>query len=109
MNVIDARLEVVAETSAARDVPGKVVAELELVLDGRLRRVDVVADRHAVRERLLRVAGPREDVIREVRGTGKTNSFSFDPVSTQLWFKLIELNVLSLSPQLSGTKRGAAA
>ena len=38
-----------------------------------------------------------------------TNSFSFDPASTQLWFRLIELNVLSLSPQFSGTARGAAA
>ena len=31
----------------------------------------------------------------------KMNSFSFDPPSTQLWFRLIELNLFVLSPQLS--------
>ena len=30
----------------------------------------------------------------------KMNSFSFDPPSTQLWFTLIELNLLLLEPQL---------
>src|SRR5262245_1470318 len=32
----------------------------------------------------------------------KMNSFSFDPPSTQLWFTLIELNVLPLSPHALG-------
>src|SRR5512140_28538 len=31
----------------------------------------------------------------------KMNSFSFDPPSTQLWFRLIELYLFVLSPQLS--------
>jgi hypothetical protein len=35
----------------------------------------------------------------------KMNSFSFDPPSTQLWLTLIELKVLTLSPQFSSTER----
>ena len=34
-----------------------------------------------------------------------TISFSFDPPSTQLWFRLIELNVFALSPQLELMRR----
>ena len=36
------------------------------------------------------------------------NSFSFDPPITQLWFRLIELNLFVLSPQLSNVLFGAA-
>ena len=39
----------------------------------------------------------------------KMNSFSFAPPSTQLWLQLIELNVLPLTPQLSGGDSGAGA
>src|SRR5262249_41001556 len=38
----------------------------------------------------------------------KTNSFSFEPESDMLWFRLIELNVFALSPQLSGVAIGVA-
>src|SRR4051812_14419428 len=38
----------------------------------------------------------------------KMNSFSFDPPSTQLWFRLIELYSFLLSPQLSNVLLGAA-
>src|SRR4051812_6393799 len=37
-----------------------------------------------------------------------TNSFSFAPPSDQLWFALNELNLLALSPQLSGVASGVA-
>ena len=38
----------------------------------------------------------------------KMNSFSFDPPITQLWFRLIELYLFVLSPQLSKVLLGAA-
>ncbi len=38
----------------------------------------------------------------------KMNSFSFDPPSTQLWFRLIELNSLALVPQPLGGVSGSA-
>ena len=38
----------------------------------------------------------------------KMNSFSFDPAITQLWFRLIELYLFVLSPQLSNVLLGAA-
>src|SRR5437867_3947620 len=38
----------------------------------------------------------------------KMNSFSFEPPMTQLWFRLIELSVLTLSPQLSNVLWGPA-
>jgi hypothetical protein len=31
----------------------------------------------------------------------KMNSFSFEPPTTQLWFRLIEFSAFALSPQLS--------
>src|SRR5215203_865307 len=37
----------------------------------------------------------------------KMNSFSFAPPSTVLWFALIELNLLVLSPQPFGGTRGS--
>ena len=38
----------------------------------------------------------------------KMNSFSIDPPTTQLWFRLIELNVLALSPHALGGASGLA-
>ena len=38
----------------------------------------------------------------------KMNSFSFDQPITQLWFRLIELYLFALSPQLSKVLLGAA-
>src|SRR5215218_8533512 len=38
----------------------------------------------------------------------KMNSFSLEPPSTQLWFRLIELYLLVLSPQFSNVLLGAA-
>src|SRR5215831_17610250 len=38
----------------------------------------------------------------------KMNSFSFDPASTQLWFRLIEFSLFVLSPQLSNVLVGLA-
>ena len=105
---VHARLEVVTEAARAGHVPREIVAELVFVLLGRLRRVDVVADRHPVRVGLLRRTGARR-IWFPKSAYWKMNSFSFDPGSTQLWFRLIELNSLSLSPQFSGTSRGAAA
>ena len=38
----------------------------------------------------------------------KMNSFNFDPPSTQLWFRLIELKLFSLVPQPLGGTSGSA-
>ena len=108
VDVVHARLEVVTEAAHAGRVPGEVVAELELVLLGRLRRVRVVADGHAVRKRLLRRAGARHDVVGEV-GVLEDELVQLRAASTQLWFMLIELNPLVLSPQFSGDRRVAGA
>ena len=67
VNEVHAGLQVVPEATHPGRVPGEVVAELELVLLRLLRRVHVVADRQPVRKRLLRIARPREDRIREIR------------------------------------------
>ena len=56
---VHAGLEVVPEAAHAGHVPGEVIAELPLVLLRRLRRVDILADRHVVRERLRRIQAVR--------------------------------------------------
>src|SRR5262249_29247910 len=50
----------------------------------------------------------REAMLLRKSAYWKMNSFSFAPPSTQLWFTLIELNLFSLSPQLSNVDRRAA-
>ena len=63
---VHAGLEVVAEAAPAADVPREIVAELELVLLGGLRRVAVGADRDAARKRLRRQRAGRPDVVPEI-------------------------------------------
>jgi len=63
---VHARLERVADAPQARHVPGEVVAELPLLLLGRLRGVDVLAHEDAVGERLGRVGAVGGDEVGEV-------------------------------------------
>src|SRR6185369_14241235 len=50
----------------------------------------------------------REAMVLPKSANWKMNSFSFDPPITQLWFRLIELYLFVLSPQLSYVLLGAA-
>src|SRR5688572_23639685 len=64
---VHTRLEVVTEAAPTRLVPRKVVAELVLLLFGRLRRVDALPGEHAVRrECLIRILARRRDVVAEI-------------------------------------------
>ena len=82
-------------------VPREVVAELVLVLLGRLRRVGALADGTPFGKIWYGSVLAAPMWLRK-SAYWKMNSFSFAPPSTQLWFRLIELNVFALSPQPFG-------
>ena len=64
---VHTHLEVVPQAAHAGHVPREVVAELILLLLGRLWRVDVLPDRHGVREHLIWIQAVRRDGVGEIR------------------------------------------
>ena len=98
VDVVHAGLEIVPKASHARYTPGEIVLELELALFRRLRRVGVVPDGGAVRERFLRLScSCRDDVakVSELEDELVQLSTPDDPVVVHV--KRIEL-VFAIAP-----------
>ena len=105
---VHARLEVVPETSHAGDAPGEVVRGTATSSAAVVCGVFGLAPLRTPFGKISHGSSLLSGMWLPKSAYWKMNSFSFEPLSIQLWFTLIELNVFSLVLHAEGALRSVA-